>query len=82
MLYIDQPVSVGFSYDTLVNGTINEFASPFNVTAHGNTALKALETNSTVLAGTFSAQDSLTTPNTTATAARVAWHFMQIWIKE
>ncbi|KAJ9633743.1 hypothetical protein H2204_006741 [Knufia peltigerae] len=82
MLYIDQPVSVGFSYDTLVNGTINEFSSPFNVTAHGNTALNALETNSSVLAGTFSAQDSLSTPNTTVAAARVAWHFMQIWMKE
>ncbi|KAJ9501224.1 hypothetical protein H2202_003018 [Exophiala xenobiotica] len=82
MLYIDQPLSVGFSYDTFVNGTIDEFSSPFNVTAHANAALNALETNSTVLGGTFSDQVSLTTPNTTMAAARVAWHFMQIWMKE
>jgi carboxypeptidase D len=82
MLYIDQPVSIGFSYDTLTNGTIDEFSSPFNVTAHGNAALKALETNSTVLGGTFSDQVSLTTSNTTMTAARVAWHFMQTWMEE
>lgn len=82
MLYIDQPVSVGFSYDALVNGTIDEFLSPFNVTAHASMALEGLETNSTVLGGTFSAQDSLTTPNTTMNAARVARHSMQTWIKE
>ncbi|KAK9778452.1 putative Alpha/Beta hydrolase protein [Seiridium cardinale] len=32
MLYIDQPVQVGFSYDTLINGTVNEVLTPFDVT--------------------------------------------------
>lgn len=31
MLYIDQPSQVGFSYDTLVNGTIDQIESPVAV---------------------------------------------------
>ena len=34
MLYIDQPVQTGFSYDTLVNGTIDETVNPYIVTLH------------------------------------------------
>lgn len=82
MLYIDQPVTVGFSYNTLVNGTVNEPASPFVVTSYNNESLSSLKTNSTVLPGTFSSQNPLIAPNTTMTAARVAWHFMQTWLTE
>lgn len=80
MLYIDQPVQTGFSYDRLINGTIDEFASPFAVTPQES--LDSAELSNTVLAGIFSSQDPLSTANTTLNAARAAWHFMQIWMTE
>jgi len=81
MLYIDQPVQVGFSYDSLINGTIDEVASPFFVTpAPPNSPPPTL--NSTVFLGVFPSQDSLSTANRSETAAMAAWHFMQIWMKE
>ncbi|KAI1624849.1 Alpha/Beta hydrolase protein [Exophiala viscosa] len=82
MLYIDQPVSTGFSYSTLVNGTVDEPVLPYEVTTYNNSALSSLKTNSTVLAGTFASQNPLSAPNTTMAAARIAWHFMQVWMTE
>ncbi|KAF7539045.1 hypothetical protein G7054_g2424 [Neopestalotiopsis clavispora] len=80
MLYIDQPVQVGFSYDKLINGTIDEVASPFKVTPHESLASANL--SATVLGGTFSSGNPLSTANTTVQAAKAAWHFMQIWLTE
>ncbi|KAK7959323.1 carboxypeptidase S1 [Apiospora aurea] len=80
MLYIDQPVQTGFSYDRLINGTISEPDSPFNVAQHKS--MEGVQVNSTNLAGVFSSQDELSTANTTATAARAAWQFMQTWMTE
>ncbi|ETS82528.1 hypothetical protein PFICI_04404 [Pestalotiopsis fici W106-1] len=80
MLYIDQPVQVGFSYDTLINGTIDEVASPFQVTPHESLASANLST--TVLGGTFASGSPLSTAHTTVQAAEAAWHFMQTWLKE
>ena len=82
MLYIDQPVQVGFSYDTLVNGTINEIDSPFLVDVHDFTESGVPETNSTYLTGTFSSQDPSGAINTTSKAAAVIWHLMQTWTQE
>lgn len=76
MLYIDQPVQTGFSYDTLVNGTISEALSPFAV-------LPAQATkNDTSLAGIFSSGNSSLAPNSTMAVALPMWDFMQIWLKE
>ncbi|EAQ88636.1 hypothetical protein CHGG_05255 [Chaetomium globosum CBS 148.51] len=80
LLYIDQPVQVGFSYDKLVSGTIDETLLPYVVSPLAGDA-QAPELNSTFLRGTFSSQDPMSAPNTTATAALAAWHFMQIWMK-
>jgi hypothetical protein len=82
MLYIDQPVQVGFSYDSLTNGTIDEIQSPFIVTPQDFDKTGVPETNSTFLTGTFSSQDLGNAPNTTSSAARAAWHFMQTWLQE
>ncbi|KIX10249.1 uncharacterized protein Z518_01330 [Rhinocladiella mackenziei CBS 650.93] len=82
MLYIDQPVQVGFSYETIVNGTIDETVSPFSVTAYDGATLESLETNSTLLSGRFASQGPLSTANSTMSAARASWHFMQIWMQE
>jgi carboxypeptidase D len=81
MLYIDQPVQTGFSYDRLINGTIDETLLPYEVTPLSPSS-PLPELNSTFLLGTFASQDPLSTANTTATAALAAWHFMQIWMQE
>ena len=81
MLYLDQPVQTGFSYDTLINGTVDETLLPFVVTPL-SPASPVPELNSTFLLGTFPSQNPQSTANTTATAALAAWHFMQIWMKQ
>lgn len=74
MLYIDQPVQTGFSYDIATNGTLDllsgnvipgsDAQGPFNRT------------------GTFSSQRLTSTVNTTANAARHLWNFAQVWLQE
>ncbi|KAJ7265059.1 Alpha/Beta hydrolase protein [Mycena rebaudengoi] len=81
MLYIDQPVQVGFSYDILVNGTINEIKSPFLVDVQ-KPSQSAPQNNATILAGIFASQDNTTIANTTFIAAQANWYFLQTWIKE
>ncbi|RYP22281.1 hypothetical protein DL765_001795 [Monosporascus sp. GIB2] len=78
MLYLDQPVQTGFSYDKIINGTIDETSLPYYVTP----AEKYENLNHHTLAGKFSSQDPRNTTPTTGTAALAAWHFMQIWMKE
>jgi carboxypeptidase C (cathepsin A) len=82
MLYIDQPVQTGFSYDTLVNGTINQIKSPFIVDVQKSSQSALPQNNATVFAGTFPSQDNTTTANTTSIAAQATWYFLQTWIKE
>ncbi|KIW73072.1 hypothetical protein PV04_01219 [Phialophora macrospora] len=82
MLYIDQPVQTGFSYDVLANGTIDEVASPFIVTPVKSSDVHSLDLNTTYLLGTFSSQNPNTTVDTTVGAAEVAWHFMQTWTQQ
>lgn len=82
MLYIDQPVQTGFSYDVLANGTIEEVASPYAVTSVDAADVHALDLNTTYLLGTFSSQNPNNTMNTSPGAAKVAWHFMQTWIQQ
>ncbi|KAH0154649.1 alpha/beta-hydrolase, partial [Aureobasidium melanogenum] len=76
MLYIDQPVQTGFSYDTLVNGTISEALSPFAVLP------AQITTNDTSLAGIFSSGNLSLAPNSTMAVAPPMWDFMQIWLKD
>lgn len=81
MLYIDQPVQTGFSYDRLIQGIIDETNLPYNITPVDKFETLP-ELNSTTLLGTFPSQDAKMTANTTTTAAKAAWEFMQIWMKE
>jgi carboxypeptidase D len=81
MLYMDQPVQTGFSYDKLVNGTIDETIRPYLITPVSSSS-PAPELNSTTLLGVFPSQSTLSSANTTSTAALAAWQFMQIWMKE
>lgn len=82
MLYIDQPVQTGFSYDVLTNGTIDEIESPFVVQVEDFAKEGLPETNITLLTGTFASQNISMAPVTTDMAAVAMWHFMQVWIQE
>ena len=81
MLFLDQPVQTGFSYDTLINGTVDETQLPFVVTPLSPSS-PIPQLNSTFLLGTFPSQNPKSTANTTSTAALAAWHFMQIWMQQ
>lgn len=88
VLFIDQPVQVGFSYDTLFNGTFDILESD---AMEGNTSPIHLgdfsdgvipEQNSTFYVGTFASQNATRAPNSTAHAAVALWHFAQTWFEE
>ncbi|KUI71605.1 hypothetical protein VM1G_06988 [Cytospora mali] len=91
MLFIDQPVQVGFSYDTLNNGTYDllmgdpmdqsspELANPIQL---DDFADGVPETNATFFVGTFASQNATHLPNSTAHAAVALWHFAQTWFEE
>ena len=72
MLYIDQPVQTGFSYDSLINGTINAPKSPFVVG-------KPQTTNSSIIAGTFSSQNLEAAPDSLDVTAAAIWQFLQVF---
>lgn len=90
VLYIDQPVQVGFSYDTLNNGTYNLLVmdpmddaqeQPFPIELD-DFADGVPETNATFYVGTFASQNSTQVPNSTEHAAVALWHFAQTWFEE
>jgi len=79
MLYLDQPVQVGFSYDVITNGTFNiasDEVSPADFTNGFPTP------NNTFMVGTFSSQNGKFTANSTTHAAHALWHFAQTWFEE
>ncbi|KAL7893039.1 Alpha/Beta hydrolase protein [Trichoderma sp. SZMC 28014] len=82
MLYLDQPTQVGFSYDSLINGTINEPHSPFTVTPKNLSIADFSQDTLTVVPGTFASQNVASTANTSLIAARASWYFLQTWIQE
>ncbi|CAK1357690.1 unnamed protein product [Cercospora beticola] len=79
MLYLDQPVQVGFSYDTLQNVTRNLI---------NNTVTLLNETdpvppqNTTLLTGTFPSRIWENTAFGSQNGAISAWHFAQAWFQE
>jgi carboxypeptidase D len=79
MLYIDQPVGVGFSYTTLVNGTVDFITEQFMPLADPN---YTPETNLTTVAATLNTPDLSRVVNTTATAAKMMYRFAQVWFQE
>ena len=82
MLYIDQPVQTGYSYDTLVNGTIDETVMPFLVNVQNYSTTSLPDTNATMLTGTFASQNFSTIPVSSEMAAVAMWHFLQEWTQE
>ena len=78
VLYIDQPVQTGFSYDIMTNSFLD--------LKSGNIILqqpsKTLPTDRTLIPGTFSSQNIKSTANTTENAARHFWNFVQVWTQD
>ncbi|OJD16314.1 hypothetical protein AJ78_03526 [Emergomyces pasteurianus Ep9510] len=79
MLYIDQPVQTGFSYDALVNVTA-DFVSG-NITVFDISDNVPVQ-NGTIWVGTYPSQNPQNTVNNTSNAARSLWHFAQAWFQE
>ncbi|KAK4154409.1 Alpha/Beta hydrolase protein [Chaetomidium leptoderma] len=83
MLYIDQPVQTGFSYDVLTNVTIQlDESGESVVTPTEFTDGQIPTTNNTYRIGTLGSQNMSHTTNTTERAAHALWHFMQTWLFE
>lgn len=79
MLYIDQPVQVGYSYDVPTNVTVS--ARKGDVAAQ-DFSEHVPEQNNTMLVGTLSSQTLTSTANATQRAAHAMWHFAQTWFEE
>jgi carboxypeptidase C (cathepsin A) len=79
MLYIDQQIQSGFSYDFLTNFTVDlslgEITPADDVTDFP-------EQNSTFYVGTYASGSEEDTPTTTADSAPVFWYFVQAWLAE
>lgn len=79
MLYLDQPVQVGFSYDTLQNITTNLVTGDITLL---NDTSEVPEQNATFLVGTYPSQDGNQTALGSVNAAKAAWHFLQTFTQE
>jgi len=76
MLYIDQPVQAGFSYDALVNSIFNAFDDSI-VPFDPKTPL-----GPGIFPGVLPSQNPNHTTATTSLSARALWHFMQVFVTE
>ncbi|OQO07553.1 hypothetical protein B0A48_07250 [Cryoendolithus antarcticus] len=74
MLYFDQPVQAGLSYDALQNITYNAATGEIDLLNPGD---KIPVQNTTFLVGTYPSQNSSQTAVGTKNAAKAAWHFVQ-----
>lgn len=78
MLYIDQPVQVGFSYDALRNVT-SDLLGEVETLEPGS---PVPEQNATFFTGTLPSDDRNATSWGSRNAAIALWHFSQIWFQE
>ncbi|KAL8969836.1 MAG: hypothetical protein Q9183_001801, partial [Haloplaca sp. 2 TL-2023] len=74
IIFIDQPNLVGFSYDKLVNGSLDLFSSTVLSSSSDEAADRPAHT---VLDGTFSSNDPRAFANTSEIAAQTMWHLLQ-----
>lgn len=79
MLYIDQPVQVGLSYDTLQNITYNLISDDITLL---NKSDSIPAQNTTFLVGTYPSQKENSTAFGSLNGARALWHFAQTWFQE
>lgn len=95
MLFIDQPVQVGYSYDVPTNGVLALLApndriisgayappnggNPVDVNLDNPASVKLAIGSTNLRNGTFSSGNSANTANTTQIASQAMWHFLQSW---
>ncbi|KAI9652132.1 MAG: hypothetical protein M1829_001837 [Trizodia sp. TS-e1964] len=79
MLYIDQPLQSGFSYDVPTNGSFDIF---INTITPGVSPADLVGANFTRLPGTFPSLFNNATSNTTYNAAQALWHITQTWLTD
>lgn len=79
MLYIDQPVQVGLSYDTLQNVTLDLVSGDVELL---NSTSPIPEQNATFLVGTYPSEVANHTAIGSINGAHALWHFAQIWFQE
>lgn len=79
MLYLDQPVQVGFSYDSLANVTKDLVEDETTLL---NASSPIPEQNTTLLVGTYTSLDGDRTLLGSTNAAHAVWHFAQAWFQE
>ncbi|MCJ1310356.1 hypothetical protein MMC25_004020 [Agyrium rufum] len=79
MLYIDQPVQVGYSYDKLQNYTYDVINELYHKADFSD---GVPEQNYTFRIGTLPSGNQNYTANTTLHAAHALWHFAQTWFEE
>ncbi|KAH8896079.1 alpha/beta-hydrolase [Thozetella sp. PMI_491] len=80
MLYIDQPVSTGFSYTSLINGTysaIEQVVKPLGVNVN-----ETLSNTPIGGRGVYSDPSPWATTNTTLSTAQALWHFAEHWLTQ
>ncbi|KXT14920.1 hypothetical protein AC579_3052 [Pseudocercospora musae] len=84
LLFIDQPVQVGYSYDVLTNITYNLAADDEEEVAimPADFTNGVPEQNNTFLIGTMASQNVKHTANSTQHAALATWHFAQTFFTE
>ncbi|OTA99297.1 hypothetical protein M426DRAFT_257211 [Hypoxylon sp. CI-4A] len=73
VLYVDQPVQTGFSYDVLTPGLLNLETGDITPTKEEELG------NRTFVPGIFGSQNVNSTANTTEVAAKHFWNFLQVW---
>lgn len=74
IIFIDQPVQVGFSYDQYTNKSLNLLDETF-VSPPGD--VPASQPSYTFLNGTFASGNGSASANTSTIAAHSMWHFIQ-----
>ncbi|GKZ30320.1 hypothetical protein AbraIFM66950_008742 [Aspergillus brasiliensis] len=80
MLYIEQPVQTGFSYDVLRNGTVDLLSGEISVDIDIDATVPVQ--NETFLVGTLPSQDVEGTLNGTVNGGRALWVALQVWLGE
>ncbi|KLU91633.1 carboxypeptidase S1 [Magnaporthiopsis poae ATCC 64411] len=78
MVYIDQPVQVGFSYNTLVNVTVDVFGGTRPILP----GQPIPAPNSTLHVGTYPSANVNNTSLGSINGAMALWHFFQVFLTE
>lgn len=81
LLFLDQPVQVGLSYDKLVNVTVSSLTGSSGVKV-ANFSNGVPQQNNTFYVGTYASQNRNMTTQGTENSARALWHFSQVWFQE